>query len=183
MKKSILVLLLSLFIALFSYAQEGMWLLNQLGQLDLQKNGILLNDSEIYNPGKTALCNAIIQIGGGTGSFVSQDGLIITNHHVAYTALQRASSVTNDYLNEGFIAWNRNDEIEAPGYKARLLTEMKDVTDEVLTAAKGITDPVEKDKKINAKISEMTDKREKGKDDVSAVISEMYEGRKYILFV
>jgi hypothetical protein len=183
MKKSLLVLLLSIFIAVFSHAQEGMWLMSQLGQLDLQKQGIQLQDNEIYNPDKPALYNAIIQIGGGTGSFVSPDGLIITNHHVAYTALQRASSVEHDYLTNGFTAWNRQEEIEAPGYQAQMLTEMKDVTQEVLDAVKKITDPVEKDKKIQAKISEMTDKIKKDKDDINATIVEMYSGRQYILFV
>lgn len=183
MKKSLLVILLSVFIAVFAHAQEGMWLMSQLGQLKLQEHGIQLQDNEIYNPDKPALYNAIVQVGGGTGSFVSPDGLIITNHHVAYTALQRASTVDNDYLNDGYTAWNKKDEIEAPGYQAKMLTEMKDVTQEVLAAVKGITDPVEKDKKINAKISEMTDKIDKGKDDISATVAEMYNGRHYVLFV
>ena len=183
MKKSFLIILLSIFIAVFSHAQEGMWLMSQLGQLQLQEKGIQLQDNEIYNPDKPALYNAIVQIGGGTGSFVSPEGLIITNHHVAYTALQRASTVSNDYLTNGFTAWNRQDEIQAPGYQAQLISEMKDVTEEVLAAAKGISDPVEKDQKINAKISEMTGKIEKDKDDISAVVTEMYNGRQYILCV
>jgi hypothetical protein len=183
MKKSLLILLLWIFIAAFSHAQEGMWLMSQLDQLNLQQKGIKLQNSEIYNPDKPALYNAIVQVGGGTGSFVSPEGLIITNHHVAFTALQRASSVTNDYLEQGFTARDKKDEIQAPGYQAKLLSEMKDVTQEVLAAAKGVTDPVEKDKKINAKISEMTEKIEKNKDDVSAVVADMYSGRQYILFV
>jgi hypothetical protein len=183
MKKSFLLLLLSIFIAVITHAQEGMWLMSQLGQLKLQEHGIQLQDNEIYNPDKPALYNAIVQIGGGTGSFVSPDGLIITNHHVAYTALQRASSVDHDYLRDGYTAWNKKDEIKAPGYQLKMLSEMKDMTQEVLAAAKGITDPVERDKKINAKISVMTEKIEKGKDDVSAVIADMYNGRQYILFV
>ena len=183
MKRSFLIILLSIIIAVISHAQEGIWLLSQLGQLNLQEKGILLQDDQIYNPDKPALYNAVIQIGGGTGSFVSPEGLIITNHHVAYTALQRASTVNKDYLTDGFTAWNRQYEIEAPGYQAQLLNEMKDVTQEVLSAAKGITDPVEKDKKISKKIAEMTEKIEKGKDDINATVSEMYNGRQYFLFV
>jgi hypothetical protein len=160
-----------------------MWQMSQLGQLDLQEKGIRLQDNEIFSPDKPALYNAIVQVGGGTGSFISPDGLIITNHHVAYTALQRASSVTNDYLNDGFTALEKKYEIEAPGYQAQLLSEMKDVTEEVMAAAKGISDPVEKDKKINAKISEMTEKIEKDKVDIRATITEMYNGRQYVLFV
>jgi hypothetical protein len=70
MKKTFLILLLSIFIAVISHAQEGMWLMNQLGPLNLQQKGIQLQDNEIYNPDKQALYNAIVQIGGGTGSFV-----------------------------------------------------------------------------------------------------------------
>jgi len=183
MKKSILIILLSILIAIISHAQEGMWLMNQLGQLDLQEKGILLQDNEIYSPDNPALYNAIVQVGGGTGSFVSPDGLIITNHHVAFTALQRASSVSSDYLDKGFTAREKKDEIQAPGYKALLLSEMKDVTDEVLAAAKGITDPVEKDKKITVKITEMTEKIEKDKKDIKATVADMYEGRQFILYV
>jgi S1-C subfamily serine protease len=128
MKKSFLILLLSVFVAAFSHAQEGMWLMSQLNQLNLQQKGIKLQNSEIYNPDKPSLYNAIVQVGGGTGSFVSPEGLIITNHHVAFTALQRASNVNNDYLEQGFTAWNKKDEIQAPGYQAKLLSEMKDVT-------------------------------------------------------
>jgi hypothetical protein len=183
MKKLSLITSLLLCTAVISYAQEGLWLLNQIGQLKLQEKGIQLTDDQIYNPDQPALYNAIVQIGGGTGSFVSPAGLIITNHHVAYTALQRASSVKADYLDQGYTAWQQKDEIQAPGYQAQLLSETKDVTGEILAAVKGVTDPVEKNKKINARIAEMTDKIEKGNDDINATVTEMFNGRQYILFV
>ena len=72
----------------------------------------------MYNPGKTIVYNAIVQLGGGTASFVSPEGLVVTNHHVAYTAVQRASSVNSDYLTNGFLA-REAAEIQAPGYQAR----------------------------------------------------------------
>ncbi len=71
----------------------------------------------------------------------------------------------------------------APGYQARLIQQMKNVTGEVLEAAKGITDPTEKDKKINEKIQSMTDALEKGKDDIDATVASMYNGKEYYLFV
>ncbi len=165
------------------YSQEGMWMLNQIKNLDLENKGLEIGVDDIYNPQKPALYNAVIQLGGGTASFVSPEGLIVTNHHVAYTAIQRASSEKNDYLKNGFLAKTRTDEIQAPGYVARLLLEMKDVTNEITSSVKDAADPQERSKKINETIQVMTDKLEEGKPDIQALVSEMYNGKEYYLFV
>jgi hypothetical protein len=183
MRKLFVVFLLSVIFIIPVHAQEGMWLLTQLPQLDLNKKGLKTGINNLYNTDKPALCQAVLQLDGGTASFVSPDGLIVTNHHVAFTALQRASTISSDYITNGFLATKRQDEIKAPGYQALLMTEMKDVTNDVNEAGKGITDPLERDKKINAKIAQMTDVLEKGKEDVSATISSMYNGKQYILYV
>lgn len=183
MKKISFTLFILLFLAMSTMAQEGMWLLTQLDQLDLSKKGLAVSTGDLYNKDKPALYSAILQVGGGTGSFVSPDGLVLTNHHVAFTALQRVSSATTNYLTEGFLAPTRKDEIKAPGYRALMVVEIRDVTAEVLEAAKGVTDPVEKDKKINAGIVAMTDLIEKDKKDIKAGVSEMYNGKQYLLFV
>jgi hypothetical protein len=159
-----------------------MWMLNQLGQLDLAQKGLKIPIEKIYSPDKPCLASAILQLGGGSASFVSSEGLVVTNHHVAYTALQRASSVTSDYLTNGYLARNRSAEIQAPGYEARLMIMMKDVTGEVLTAAKGITDPVEKDKKVNSRIAEMTEASDVEGSDVESVIVSIYNGKQYIMY-
>ncbi|MCX6243373.1 MAG: S46 family peptidase [Bacteroidetes bacterium] len=183
MKKIIAGFLLSFIFILHTHGQEGMWLLSQLPQLDLAKKGMKIGINDIYSKNQPALCQAVLQLGGGSASFVSSEGLIVTNHHVAFTALQRASSVSSDYLTKGFLATKKSEEIKAPGYQAQLMTEMKDVTDEVTEAGKGISDPLERDKKINAKIAQMTDAIEKDKVDVRATVSEMYNGKQYVLYV
>jgi hypothetical protein len=183
MKKFSIVLLLFMACIVPSFAQEGMWMLTQIGQLDLAKKGLQIPVESIYSPGTPALCNAVLQLGGGTASFVSPDGLIITNHHVAYTAVQRASSTSSDYLDNGFLAKDRASEIQAQGYQANLLTEMKDVTGDVLAAAKGISDPVEADRKVNARIAEMTSPYEKEGSDMQAVIVPMFNGKQYIQYL
>lgn len=182
MKKQFIVSVFFIFTILSAFAQEGMWMLTQLGQLDLAKKGLMIPLEEIYSPDKPCLANAILQLGGGSASFVSPEGLVVTNHHVAYTALQRASSVNNDYLTNGFLATNRSAEFQAPGYQARLMTEMKDVTSEVLSSAKGIMDPVEKDKKVNAHIAEMTKVINSIGNDHEAVVVPMYNGKQYIMY-
>ena len=181
MKKSAFLLFLLFTFILQLHAQEGMWLLSQINQLDLAKKGLQIPVSEVYSKDKPSVSDAIVQLDGGTASFVSKDGLLVTNHHVAYAAIQRNSSVNNDYLANGFLASKRSDEIKAPGYQARLMLSMKDVTAEVLAAAKGLTDPTEKNKKINEKIAEMTKASKNGKEDIEASVSQMYNGRQYIL--
>ncbi len=183
MKKSVFTVLVLLLCIFQLHAQEGMWLLTQINQLDLNKKGLKIAVSDVYSKDKPSVSDAIVQLGGGTASFISGDGLLITNHHVAFTAIQRASSVNSDYLINGFLASKRSDEIKAPGYAARLLTDMKDVTAEILAAAKGINDPTDKNKKITEKIVQMTDSVEKGREDINASVAQMYNGSQYILYV
>lgn len=182
MKKHFIVLVFCIIANLSSFAQEGMWMLTQLGQLDLAKKGLKIPLKEIYEPDKPCLASAIIMLDGGTASFVSPEGLVVTNHHVAFSALQRTSTVTSDFLANGFLAKERSAEINAPGYQARLMTEMKDVTNDVLTVATGITDPVEKSKKVNLKIAEMTEVVRKKGSDSEAVIVPMYNGKQYLMY-
>lgn len=181
MKRLLYLTILSLIAFVPVRAQEGMWLLSQIGQLDLQSKGLKIPVEKIYSPGKPSLASAILQLGGGSASFVSPEGLVVTNHHVAYTALQRASSVSSDYLRDGFLARERSQEISAPGYQARMMLTMEDVTDKILKAAKGISDPVERDREINATIAEMTDAAEKAGEDIQADVVSLYEGKQYIL--
>lgn len=182
MKKQSLILLFCILNTLFAVAQEGMWMLSQLGQLDLPKKGLLIPAEKVYSPDKPCLANAIVQLGGGTASFVSPEGLLVTNHHVAFTALQRSSSVSSDYLTNGFLAKDRQAEIQAPGYQAKLMLEMNDVTPDVLASAKGLTDAVERDKKINAAIAKMTEAVKQKGSDLEAEIAEMFNGKQYIMY-
>jgi hypothetical protein len=183
MKKLLFVTVICSMTALTALPQEGMWMLSQIGQLDLPGKGLQIPVEKIYSPGKPSLSSAILQLGGGSASFVSPEGLVVTNHHVAFTALQRASTVSSDYLTKGFLARERTEEISAPGYQAQMMTGMKDVTAEVLSAAKGLTDPLERDRKINEKIAAMTNAiREKGDDQEADVVS-LFEGTQYRMHV
>lgn len=183
MKRLMLSAVLITLFTLSAMAEEGMWLLTQLKQLELEKKGLKIKIEDIYHPDKASLTDAIVWLGGCTASFISPDGLVLTNHHCAYGALQRASSEEKDYIKDGFLAKDRSEELQAIGSTASMLQYLKDVTKDVLKAAKGVKDPVERDKKINAKITEMTEKIEKGRDDILANVASMYNGKQYILFV
>ena len=101
----ILILCLTLSILAFttSTKEEGMYPLAQLGSLDLKKAGLEMAQSDIYQPGKIGLTNALVRLGGCTGSFISDKGLIITNHHCVFGAVASASSPENNYLENGFL--------------------------------------------------------------------------------
>jgi hypothetical protein len=182
MRRFVIILVVLISVQFLS-ADEGMWLITQIPSLNLQTKGLNLDNEAIYHPDKSCIAKAIILLGGGTSSFVSADGLILTNHHVAFGAAQRASTQGTDYLTNGFLASTRQEEIKAPGYSAQVIVEMEDVTDEVLAAAKEIKDPVEKDKAINTKIQSITDQKEKGFEDLNATVADMYNGKQYVLFV
>ena len=177
------VLLMFLGIAQLT-ADEGMWLLTQIKDLNLQEKGLEISPEDIYNPDGTSITDAIVWLGGCSASFVSPDGLVLTNHHCAYGALQRASSKSgNDYIKDGFLAKNRSEELQAIGSNAYVLQEMTDVTEEVLNAVKDIEDPVERAEKIKAVTAQMVDEIEGDREDISARISSMYDGKQYIKYV
>ena len=183
MNKHLLILVLSLLFLSRVYAQEGMWLLNQLDQLNLNEKGLEISIEQIYSPDKPCLAKAVVRLPTATGAFVSPNGLILTNHHVAYSAIQRASTKGIDYLTDGFIARNASDEIEAPGYTASVMIEMKDITSELQNQLKDIDDPQACSQKINELITGITNKIEDGKDDINAEVISMYNGKQYMLYV
>ena len=108
---------------------EGMYPITELSKLNLKAKGLQIPVSEIYNPqgGGTSLIEAIVHLGGCSASFVSPDGLIITNHHCVFGAVSAASSVEHDYLTHGFLP-TRGDEIPARGMTARITEEMRDIS-------------------------------------------------------
>ena len=183
MKKLVLLVMLLTLSLRQGFAEEGMWLLTQIDKLDLKKQGLKIKVSDIYNPDGISLTQAIVNLGGASAELVSPEGLLLTNHHVAFGGVQRASINADDYITKGFFAPTRKDEIPAPGYIARVLLEMKDVTEEVVSALQGMEDPVQRKRAVRAKIKSMTDAIEGDREDITARIAEMFEGQQYILYV
>ena len=132
----------SLFIALIcaiftpAHADEGMWLLQLMQEQHLadrmKAQGLMMEADDIYNPNKISLKDAVGIFGSGcTGEIISPDGLILTNHHCGYSAIQQHSSVEHDYLTDGFWAKNRQEELATPGLKFRFVERIVDVTEKV----------------------------------------------------
>jgi hypothetical protein len=165
-------------------SDEGMWMLNQLDKLPwsrMKQHGLELTPEQIYNPNGTSIKDAIILLGGGTSSFVSPDGLILTNHHVAFAAIQSVSSVEEDYLKDGFYAKTKEEELSVPSYTAQIVASMKDVTSEILGAVNDTMSAESRAKAIQMKSREV-EKAAKGTSDYECRVSEMYFGVKYILY-
>ncbi len=184
---SILVFALA-FSPFASLADEGMWLPDSLGKLpmgQLKKRGFELKPEDVYSTTQPSLKDAIVQISaGGTGSFVSGEGLILTNHHVAFSAITRASTTEKDYINNGFLAKARAEEIPAQGYTVSILQEFKDVTAEVLSAAKPEMTPEQRDAALNAKKGEISKAALNGRDKegIRTQIVEATSGYQYFLY-
>lgn len=164
-------------------ADEGMYPLSEIHKLDLKKKGFKITAKDIYNPDGTSLVNASVNVGGCSASFISAEGLIITNHHCVFGAVQQVSTLQNDYVTNGFVARNREQEIPAKGLTARIIDSYRDVSNEVLAGLSDTTDPVERTKIIDKNSKGLISAAEKQQRGVTATIAEMFAGKTYVLFV
>lgn len=117
-------------------ADEGMWLLMMMQEKSLtdrmKAQGLQMNPTDIYSPDKVTLKDAVGIFGSGcTGEIISQDGLVLTNHHCGFGAIQYHSTVEHDYLTNGFWAKNRSEELATPGLSFTFVERIIDITDEV----------------------------------------------------
>lgn len=159
-----------------------MFPLSDIKNIDLQKAGLKITPQELYNPNGTSLIDAIVRVGGCTGSFLSNDGLIITNHHCAFGYVQAISTTKTNFIKEGFLAKNRGEEVQAKGLVCKITASYADVSDKVLQGTQNITDPVERLKMIGDNIRSITAAESKANIGLSCEISEMFTGRTYVLF-
>lgn len=184
MKKFFAVLVLSISL-LKASADEGMWLPMLLGEQvynDMVKKGLKLTKDQLYSINKSSIKDAIIIFGGGcTGEIVSNEGLIFTNHHCGYDAIAKASSVENNYLRDGFYAYNKGQEIKT-SLTVQFLDKIVDVTKEVEAGVAGLA-WADRIKKIPEVYKAITDKYSDKENGVEARIFSMFKGNQYIMYV
>jgi len=179
-------LLLTLLLPLAAHADEGMWLplfVKRLNQADMQKKGLKLTAEEIYDVNNASLKDAVVQLGGFcTGEFVSSQGLLLTNHHCGYDAIQSHSTPENNILQNGFYAATKRDEKKNPGLFVDILVRMEDVTGKVLEGITPATTEQERMATIQKRQREMADNaKENGK--YVAYVRDMFGGNEYYLFI
>ena len=190
--KKIKLLWLALMCVAFlpSKADEGMWLLQLMQEQHLadrmKAQGLQLEADDIYNPNRVSLKDAVGIFGGGcTGEIISPDGLILTNHHCGYGAIQQHSSVEHDYLTDGFWAKSRKEELATPGLKFKFVERIVDVTDKVNNKVKAGEVKEEETFGYNF-LKKLADEELKasdlnGKPGISAQVLPFYAGNKFYL--
>ena len=183
-----LMLALLCAITLPTHADEGMWLLQMMQEQHLidrlKAQGLLLETEDIYSPNSVSLKDAVGIFGRGcTGEIISPDGLILTNHHCGYDAIQQHSSVEHDYLRDGFWAKSRQEELPTPGLTFRFVERIVDVTDKVnadIKAGKVKEEITFTTNYLNALAhAEMVQSDLRGKPGISAQALPFYAGNKY----
>ena len=181
-----IIVVLVTFSASQARADEGMWLLPLIEKLNIgtmTEMGLKLTAEDIYSINQASLKDAIVIFGGGcTGEIVSQQGLLLTNHHCGYGAIQSHSTVEHDYLNNGFWAMSKEEELPNPGLSVTFLIRLEDVTARVL--AKTTPDMTEAARReaIQTESSAITAEATKG-THYNARVSSYYSGNQYFLLI
>jgi V8-like Glu-specific endopeptidase len=187
MRKLNLVLLLTVFIYGWAAADEGMWLpslIHKLNISDMQRMGLGLSAEQIYSINNSSLKDAVVALDRGscTAELVSKDGLLLTNHHCGFGEIQSHSSVEHDYLQDGFWAMSRKEELPNPGKSVTFLISVEDVTSKVLAE---VTDATSEDERIRIvrKASAELEKNAKGDTHYDTYVRSFFAANRYYLFV
>lgn len=162
---------------------EGMWPWDELRDMDgrdLHARGLELRPEEIWTPGQGGLASAVVGLRGCTASFISPDGLMITNHHCAYGAIQRNSTDEKNLLETGFLAGSRQEELDGHGMKADVFLEQTDVTVDVLgEMPEGLTD-LERARYIEKRQKEIVARCEE-QPSTRCEVSRVNDGLRFVL--
>lgn len=186
MKKIALVLFVTVLSFYQSFADEGMWLpqlLQSLNEKQMKKMGMKINASDIYSISKSSLKDAIVSFGGFcTAEVISNEGLLLTNHHCGFDAIQNHSSIQNNYIRDGFWAYNKGQELTNPSLFATFIIRIDEVTSDVLKGVTATSTEIERQRIIDKNIAalKITIKKESYQD---VLIRAFFEGNKYFCFI
>jgi len=179
--------LLFILVSFSAFSQQGgMWipsLLEGEREKEMQKLGMKISASDIYNHNKSSIKDAIVHFGGGcTSEMISPNGLLLTNHHCGYGEIQSHSTVENDYLEDGFWAMSLEEELPNPGLTATFIVKIDDVTTTILNGVTSSMSEEEKSKKIETNISALSNSYSR-ENHHNIMIRSFFEGNQYVLFV
>ncbi|MBU2557254.1 MAG: S46 family peptidase [Bacteroidetes bacterium] len=166
------------------FAGEGMWipmLLKQLNEKEMQAMGMRISAEDIYSVNQSSLKDAIVLFGRGcTGEIVSDQGLLLTNHHCGYRQIQQHSSVENDYLTEGFWAMSKEEELPNPGLTVTMMKKMEEVTAQVLEGVSDEMSMEERKQKIDENSKALIEKA-KEESGFQVVIKDFFIDNQYYM--
>ena len=183
----ILLLLISYLLPLTLTAQQGgMWipsLLEGMNAKEMKSLGMKMSVSDIYNINKSSLKDAVPHFNGGcTAEMISNQGLLLTNHHCGYGQIQAHSSVQNDYLTDGFWAKNLSEELPNKNLEVTFIVRIEDVTKKVLADTQNLKDETLRNAQIERNIASLVQNSPKESWQENRIRA-FYEGNQYILFV
>lgn len=165
------------------FASEGMWLTTQISDLNLQNKGFNLIPGQIYSENNISISDAIVWLGGCSASFVSPKGLMLTNHHCAFSGLQKASARDNiNYIEKGYTAASMKEELPLPGQCAYVLQSIEDVSRDVINAGRYAPDMVSREDMQQRRIQAIVEAEEKNGNGTYCQIAKMYEGESYLKY-
>ena len=174
-------------------ADEGMWipmLLKKYNIEDMQKQGFKLTAEDIYDINQASLKDAVIGLGREgypfshfcTGELISDEGLMVTNHHCAFDMIQSHSSLEHNYLRDGFWAKTKDEELANPGITASILVRMEDVTDRINSQLTPEMTPEERSERIK-QVSSMLEKEAVKGTNLQANVKPYFNGNQYFMSV
>ncbi len=187
MRKFKLLLLFTVFIYGSAVADEGMWLPSLIHKLNItamQKAGLKLSAEDIYSINNSSMKDAIVALDRGscTAEVISKDGLLLTNHHCGFGEIQRHSSVEHDYLQDGFWAMSKEEELPNPGKTVTFLVRVDDVTNKVLADVTPEMTEAERGEIIGKVQKELIDEA-KGDTHYEVYVRDFFNSNQYFLFV
>lgn len=167
-------------------ADEGMWLLPLLQQLNIgkmQEMGLQLSAEDIYSINNSSIKDAIVRFGRGcTGEIISEQGLVLTNHHCGYGAIQQHSSPEHDYLKDGFWAKSFEEEIPTPGLSVTFLVRIEDVTNQISDLLKPEMTEKERNDIITTESDRIAKAAQEG-NSYRAIVQNFFGGNQYFMLV
>lgn len=164
-------------------AGEGMFPITMAAKIALEEKGLKMNAADIFRTDSVSLAHAIVRIPGCTGSFVSEEGLILTNYHCAFDAIQEATTVDNDFIQHGFLAKTRSEESPVKKGHALILENVVDVSAEILNGTTTDMPSLERLRKIEQNRAARLEKATSEFPGQKIEISEMMVGQSYFMFV
>jgi len=182
----IVIFLFLSFISIFSFANEGMWLpllLEKLNEREMKSLGMKISAKDIYNINSGSLKDAIVSLGGFcTGEIISSKGLLLTNHHCGFDAIQNHSTLEHNYIRDGFWAKNNSEELPNPGLYVTFIVRIEDATKQILTGVTSTMSERERQSQVDKNIEALkkTAKKESYQD---VLIRGFFENNQYFLFI
>jgi hypothetical protein len=179
----------AVFMLLFSQARadEGMWLLHMLQKINeagMQESGLRLSAQDIYDINNASLKDAIVRLNGGscTAEVISSQGLVLTNHHCAYGAIQSFSAPEHDYLTDGFWAKSKDQEMHIDDFYVSFLVRIDDVTERVLATVTDDMPEGERAEKVAAELKAIQSEYIEANPAYSYDMKTMYYGNEFYVF-